>query len=507
MKGRDVIRRGLVAVHRWLGVALALNFFVWFASGIGMMYWDFPGISAEDRLARLPVLDGHQIHVSLAEAFASAGIESASQARLEMFDGRPVYWLRSGPTERVVYADSREIRGAITRDQIDRIAAQWVGRTIATAIVRRVDDVDQWTVQLPLARLKPVWQYSWPGGDVVYVSQASGEVIQHTTRASRLAAYVGAIPHWLYVTPLRKNGPLWSRIVIWLSGVGTLAAALGLTIGVWTFSPSRKYRRAGVAVRVPYRGWKRWHTILGLLVGMAALTWAFSGMLSMDPFPLPGDPPQTEDIEQALRGPIQGTAFRSLGPDAALALLGGKAKQLEFVFSVEPFYVATLESGDTRILNLSASIRASLDPRDIAQAIRNAVQPDKVAEAELLNEYDRYYLDRHHARPLPVLLVRLADRDASRFYVDPKTARLVGTYNDRNWVTRWLYHGLHSLNFPWLYRYRPLWDVIVGAFMVAGAALCFTSLVMAWQVVGRTISRPIASDESSASADVTAERH
>ena len=44
-------------------------------------------------------------------------------------------------------------------------------------------------------------------------------------------------------------------------------------------------------VRLPYRGWKCWHAVFGLIVGMGALTWAFSGMLSMDPFPLPGDPP------------------------------------------------------------------------------------------------------------------------------------------------------------------------------------------------------------------------
>jgi hypothetical protein len=500
-----VIRRGLVAVHRWLGVALALNFFVWFASGIGMMYWDFPSVSADDRLARLPVLDRDALHVSLAEAFESAGIESASEARIETFDGRPVYRLRSGRTQRVVYADSREIRNAITREQTDRIASQWVSRSIATATVRALDDVDQWTVQLPLARLKPVWEYSWPGGEVVYVSQASGEVVQYTTRASRLGAYVGAIPHWLYVTPLRRNGPLWSRIVIWLSGVGTVAAALGLTIGVWTFSPSRKYRRGGVPVRLPYRGWKRWHAILGLIVGIGALTWAFSGMLSMDPFPLPGDPPQTEDVEQTLRGPIQAGAFQALEARAALASLGtAKVKQLEFVASVEPFYVATLESGDTRIVNLSGSIRTSLDAPEIAHTISDAVQPDKVAGTELLNEYDRYYLDRHHARPLPVLLIRLADRDASRFYVDLKTARLVGAYNARNWVTRWVYHGLHSLDFPWLYRYRPLWDVVVGAFMVGGTALCFTSLVLAWQVIGRSLRRRLASDEASASAKATA---
>jgi uncharacterized iron-regulated membrane protein len=488
--------RSLVAVHRWLGVALSLNCFVWFASGIGMMYWDFPSVTPADRLARAPVLEAEAIHVSLSEAFSAAGISSADEVRLNTFDGRPVYRLRSGRTQRIVYADSGEVRGSISREQTDRIASGWVGRSVGTATVRAADSVDQWTVQLPLARLKPVWQYSWPEGEQVYVSQASGEVVQYTTQASRLGAYVGAIPHWLYVTPLRRNGPAWSRIVIGLSAVATVVAALGLTIGVLTFSPSRRYRRGGVPSRVPYRGWKRWHAILGLIIGVGALTWAFSGLLSMDPFPLPGDPPQTGEVERAFRGTIQDTAFESLTPRGALTSLGTSGKQLEFISSdAGSFYVATFDSGDTRLVSLSATPRTELDMQQVTTVVGAAVRPDSIVETRLLDHYDRYYLDRHHARPLPVVLVRLADRDATRFYIDPKTARVVGAYNTRNWVTRWLYHGLHSLDFPWLYRYRPLWDLIVGAFMVGGTALCLTSLVLAWQVVGTTFRRRLAPDD------------
>jgi hypothetical protein len=486
-----VIKRGLVAVHRWLGVALALNVFVWFASGIGMMYWDFPSVSSSDRLARSPALDVAAIHVSLADAFDTVGFDSADEARVETLDGRPVYRLRNGRTARIVYADTREMRRAGSREQADRIAAQWSGQHIAAATVRGADEIDQWTVQLPVARLRPVWQYTWPDGEQVYVSQATGEVIQYTTRASRLGAYVGAIPHWLYVTPLRKHGPLWSRMVIALAASATLVAALGLTIGMWTFSPSRRYWHAGMPVRIPYRGWKRWHAILGLLLGVAAMTWAFSGMLSMDPFPLPGDPPQTGHIEETLRGTIQRDTFDALTPAAALASLGNaKVKQLDCVLvGAQPLYVATLESGDTRIISLTGVARSSFEVPQIAALVAAAVLPDEVAGATRLDAYDRYYLDRRRGRPLPVVLVRLGDRGASRFYIDPKTARLVGVYHARNWVTRWLYHGLHSLDFPWLYRYRPLWDVIVGGFMLGGTALCCTSLVLAWQVLARTLSR------------------
>jgi sensor histidine kinase regulating citrate/malate metabolism len=36
-----------------------------------------------------------------------------------------------------------------------------------------------------------------------------------------------------------------------------------------------------------------------------------------------------------------------------------------------------------------------------------------------------------------------------------------------------------------LYNHRPLWDIIVIAFMVGGTALCVTSLTLAWRVLGR----------------------
>jgi hypothetical protein len=56
----------------------------------------------------------------------------------------------------------------------------------------------------------------------VYVSQPTGEAVQDTTRRSRLGAYFGAIPHWIYFRQLRSNASLWTRVVIWLSGTGTL---------------------------------------------------------------------------------------------------------------------------------------------------------------------------------------------------------------------------------------------------------------------------------------------
>ena len=50
------------------------------------------------------------------------------------------------------------------------------------------------------------------------------------------------------------------------------------------YSPAKRYRQAE-SHKHSLCGPKRLHMILGLFFGVLACTWAFSGMLSMDPFP------------------------------------------------------------------------------------------------------------------------------------------------------------------------------------------------------------------------------
>ncbi len=185
----------------------------------------------------------------------------------------------------MLYADTGEEQGEVSTEMVQRLASAWTGQPVSSASVEEITEVDQWTLQTRLGELSPVFKYSWPNGEQLYVSQATGEVVQYTTTMSRIGAYLGPIPHWFYFTPLRKHGPEWSRVVIWSSGIGTISAIIGVVIGLWMYSPSRKYRYAGTATSIPYRGQKRWHTVFGLIFGVATVTYAFSGMLSMDPFP------------------------------------------------------------------------------------------------------------------------------------------------------------------------------------------------------------------------------
>ena len=382
------MKRAVIFLHRWLGVALCAIFLLWFPSGIGMMYWGYPTVTPADRLDRSPALDPATVLLTPEEAYATLGYEgSPDHVVLNTFDGRPVYRFGSFRGADVVFADTGGRLDAISAETAGRMASAWTGQPLADATVARVEEVDQWTLQTPLASLWPVWKYSWSDGQQVYVSQSTGEVVQYTTTASRIGAYLGPIPHWFYFTPLRRHGPEWSRVVIWSSGIGTIAAILGVVAGLWMYSPRKVYRYNGAPARLPYYGQKRWHAVLGLVFGVATATWAFSGMLSMDPFPsrTGGDSAARGSVEDtvrdALRDDVPFEAFTTTHPAAALAQIDGAVKQLELTsLAGEPAYLATIGRGDTRVVPLEGEPRTEVARQRIVDVLTGAAGPGDVVD-------------------------------------------------------------------------------------------------------------------------------
>jgi len=127
----------------------------------------------------------------------------------------------------------------------------------------------------------------------------------------------------------------------------------------------------------------------------------------------------------------------------------------------------------------------AFESQRILAAVKKGIAPASIAEARIVREYERYYVDRQNQRSLPVLYVQLSDVNKSAYYIDPRTGRVVQSYGSRSRWNRWLYHGLHSLDFPWLYAHRPAWDIVVVLLMLGGKALSITSLFVAWKVLRR----------------------
>ena len=84
----------------------------------------------------------------------------------------------------------------------------------------------------------------------------------------------------------------------------------------------------------------------------------------------------------------------------------------------------------------------------------------------------------------------MKDPAATRFYVDPRTGRVVAGYSSAMWAERWVYHGFHSINLPWLYKHRPAWDIVVLTLMLGGTCLSITSVIIGWKLLLRRKRTP-----------------
>jgi hypothetical protein len=120
-------------------------------------------------------------------------------------------------------------------------------------------------------------------------------------------------------------------------------------------------------------------------------------------------------------------------------------------------------------------------------AARDAMPGAVVADVRWLEEYDSYYYDRGRALSLPVLRVRYADPNATWLYLDPRRGAIVRKEERLTRLNRWLYHGLHSLDFPFLYYRRPLWDIVVIVLSLGGIVLSATTFAPGFHRVKRNL--------------------
>jgi hypothetical protein len=143
---------------------------------------------------------------------------------------------------------------------------------------------DQWVVPQRYTPHRPLHLVALgdAAGSEAYVSSTTGEEVLRTTRAERFWNWLGAVPHWIYFTPLRKDGPLWANTVLWISGACIAVAITGLWIGILRLRLGQT--RYGRARRIsPYGGWMLWHHVSGVIGGLAVITFIISGWLSLNP--------------------------------------------------------------------------------------------------------------------------------------------------------------------------------------------------------------------------------
>lgn len=471
--------RVILFLHRYMAVAVGFLMTLWCLSGFVMMYQGMPSLRGEDRLRGLDPLE-------LADCCnldaLPADAEPVNSFRVEMQNGEAVlragggFGRRDSAIGETTLLRTGEPLAELSDDQVLAVAAKY-GRGINIEQIPRslgIVEIDQWTLQ-SARRNRPTHHIAFddPAGTEIYVNGSTGEVYLDTNRRERILAWLGAIPHWLYPTVLRQNGPLWTQIVIWTSVIGTFLAATGLYVGISRL----KRRKKDGKWTSPFRGWWYWHHMLGLFFGVLTLTWVFSGLMTMNPWgALDGRGGGGE-----LRARITGSS--SWG-DVKRFLTAAQTKlpRNEFVqfqgstFDNRLYVMATRKDGTRE--RFDADGNAAQIGRAAVEAV---IARLPVLSSELLEEEDSYYYGHKNGADLPVYRVTLDDEQRTLLYINPETGAFRSVDSNGRW-SRWIRRGLHGLDFSGL-RVRPIWDIAVILLLAGVTAVCATGTWMAFKRV------------------------
>jgi hypothetical protein len=132
-----------------------------------------------------------------------------------------------------------------------------------------------------------------------------------------------------------------------------------------------------------------------------------------------------------------------------------------------------------------SGVIAAFDREAMPEVARAAMPDVPIRDAVWLEAYDGYYYDPRGSRPLPVYRVRYEDPDHTWLYFDPQRGALVQKSDRVSRQRRWLYQGFHSLDFPFLYFRRPLWDIVVIVLSIGGLVSAATTVIPAWRRLAR----------------------
>jgi uncharacterized iron-regulated membrane protein len=470
------LRRWLHIGHQWFGIATCLLFAMWFVSGLVMMYVAFPNFTDRERLAALPDIAWDDVRLTPDRAMAAAGLTHYPRdLRLNMLNEEPVYRLldSDGWRQTVSAVDGRVI-DSVSLEQALAVAKRYPAAA-SVQLAGRVDR-DQWSVTARFDPVRPFFLISLGDADgtELYVSFRSGEIVLDTTRTERIWNWLGSIPHWIYPTVLRKDGPLWRQVVLWISGICMLVAVSGIWIGI--LRARLRWRYSGGRIK-PYRGWMAWHHVTGFFAGVFVLTWMFSGWLSLDPGEL-----------FARRGPSREMVLRYAGHDAptmAAEFLSRPhiaAVEARFVWlGGKPLMLLADRSGRQTSADPATGMAAPLSDAMIFEAARRLMPQAAMTMQRRLDRYDDYWYAHHQPRALPVLRAGFGDTAQTWFHIDPRSGEILGRTDSSGRSYRWLFNALHSFDFPWLLAWRPAWDIVVWLLSLLGLTISVSGIVIGWR--------------------------
>jgi len=477
--------RWLTWFHRWAGVALCLLFAIWFASGAVLHFVAFPSLASSEARASSEAIDVSRIVAEPSAALAQ--VPRATDLRLVSVAGRPVYLAQAADGAWVSIAgDTGELLPSLSTAVATTVAERFAG--VGAVGASGPLDYDQWVVHQRFDPFRPFYRVRLndSAGTDLYVSARTGEVVQRTRFAERAWNWSGAVIHWIYFTPLRKSYWAWNQVVWWLSLVGLVSIAVGTWLGILRFANNRAAGRKGLS---PFRGWMRWHHIIGLFASVIIIVWMLSGWLSMDHGRLFSRGHASAAQIGLLSGLTVDEVARAVTLDSLRKI--GPASEITFnALAGRPFLTAYGASEPAaRILFLDEQpnrILVSL-PDSLLFAGANRVWTHGVSGIATPDRYDDLYRLAESA-PRSAKAFGVSGESALRIYVDPYSGRFLSVMDSSRRGYAWIYYALHTFQLPGLIEHPDLRTILILAFLTLGFAASTTGVVLSVKRLRRELA-------------------
>jgi ribosome-associated translation inhibitor RaiA len=478
----------LVKLHKVLGIALCIPFCIWFLSGTVLIYKGFPHFSQADSYRLLAKIESS----SLKEIQTPAKLPKG-KVSLEMQDGKLVYKVGKGDKAAQLFeANTLAKLSKPTRQQCINNALKLVQNS-DTLRVELKTKLDIWTPWEQYRASLPFYKVYLNDTErtEAYISAKNGAIVQASTRAERVYAAIGAIPHYIIFKYLSLESPLWNIILITLLLIGAAMSIFGIVVGLVRIPQRGK----GMS---PYKnGWLRWHHIVGIVFGLFTVTFCLSAYVGVNGVPqwVAHDSSEVDYLKEWSKPIKDRERYQKCLPLLCNYVNYSEGTKRIALTSClgEPAFVVyqnKLDEPKTLTVDSDSLVEVSkIEIEKIASYAKKQFGDTIVKSAEEIRSYDSYYQKtRMGSRPLPAYKITINDTDGTWLYVSPKTGEIVTTSTKEKRAERWLYRGMHTFNIQWLKEHEWLRKILLLVVCLGGFVVSITGTMLAirWLVRKKT---------------------
>lgn len=475
------------SLHRIFGTIIALFFFMWFVTGLVLIYHPYPRLSDSQVNEMKAILPDS---LPTIENYVERVPGTVKKARIRRFQGQTLVELTTKDSTYTFCTDSLQAVKPVDYATAKQIAQHWVPASIS-----RVDTLrqrTQWILYRRHEKELPMYRFYFDDAEKheLFIAKRTGEVQQLTDASGRFWAWAGAIPHKFYLPFIRRDVSVWKDSITIGSIFCLIASLTGFYLGIHVLLKRHRIKRKW---EIPYKKrWYRLHHVAGLTLGIFLIAWAISGVMSMQRVPNWIVPMTGDYIFSSSKmwgeKPLPLSAYKL--DYRRLQEVYPELKEVSWThYGNIPVYRIIEGSNEWQIDASTSEVKKLfISQATIVEGLKRLHGEDVAYHISLMNHYDNYYLDRDKSLPLPVYKVQIDNDDNTFYYVAPQTG-YVRFLNDNKVVKKWLFSGIHYLNIQWLTERPMLWTIAIWVVCIAGSLFSLTGIWLGVKYTGRFICR------------------